>query len=111
MDTHFEHQKLQRVELVRQHVVRGMARQLANLRVYLSMIDGNQFAVERLVGASGNEILGRVADLVMLELGDNSTAVDDGDAMRRGVARKLPKVRGRAAAAARGDGEDEDAEE
>jgi hypothetical protein len=106
---HHERQKLKHVDLVRGRVHHTMARALAQIRGYISLTDGNVAIVDMLHNQEQSmAILARVTDFTMIQLGDNSTAVDESDpTVRRSVKRALPKVRGRAAAAARGDTEDE----
>jgi hypothetical protein len=69
---HHVKQSLQQVEIIRARVLRMMARDLMSLRSFISGIPGNEAAVERLRGKSGEEILERVADTVMCEIGDNA---------------------------------------
>jgi hypothetical protein len=90
---HHETQRLAMVEVIRGRVLRMMARDLASLRSFISTLDGNEHVVEMLRGKQGEEILLRVADYVMQELGDNSSA--RGKANRSGVSRYLAgKVKG-----------------
>lgn len=92
-DKHHEPQALTNVAVIRGRVLRMMARDLASLRSFISTIPGNEHVVEMLRGKPGEEILLRVADYVMQELGDNSSA--RGKANRSGVSRYLAsKVKG-----------------
>lgn len=70
---HHEKQRLQKVEVIRGRVLRLMRTSLGNLRSFISLIEGNQHAVELLRGQSGDAILGRCAEFVMMELGDSSS--------------------------------------
>lgn len=73
---HHEKQRIARVELVRARVIGMVVRDLASLRSFVSTIDGNEHIVEMLRGVSGEEIVARVSDFVMQELGDTSNARD-----------------------------------
>lgn len=110
---HHELQKLKHVEQIRKRVSYVMARALAQIRGYISLTDGNIAIVDMLHDPKESmAILGRVTDFTMTQLGDNATAIDEADpTVRRTVKRNLPKLRGRAAAAARGDTEHEDDDE
>lgn len=84
---HHEVQALANVEVVRGRVLRLMRNSLGNVRSLLSTMAGNEHVVERLRGKPGDELLGRVAEYVMTELGDNSTASEGG--VSRAIARKV----------------------
>jgi hypothetical protein len=85
---HHEMQQLARVEVVRGRTLRLMRSCLGNLRSLLSSIPGNEAAVERLRGESGDLILGRCSDFVMMELGDTASAIGE-RGLSRAMARKV----------------------
>ncbi len=71
---HHERQQLVKVDDIRKRVIARLKAVVGDVRSHLSYIDGNEKAVERLRGRSGQIILGRCATFMMAELGDNSTA-------------------------------------
>lgn len=91
---HHEVQQLVRVEVIRGRVVRLMISALGNLRMLLSTIPGNEEAVERLRGESGDLILGRVCDFVMMEIGDTASAQETGGGRSRAFSRKVKGAMG-----------------
>jgi hypothetical protein len=60
---------VKQVEIIRQRILRGQAGELARLRIYISQTEGNQEAVDRLRDAAGDEVLAKVTDLILRELG------------------------------------------
>lgn len=84
---HHEMQAIQNITYIRKAVRFLMASSLKNIRAKLSMIEGNAVHVERLRGASGDDILARVTSFVLMEIGDTSTSLE-GDTMRS-VARSV----------------------
>jgi hypothetical protein len=91
---HHEMQQLVRVELIRGRTLRLMMSALGNLRTLLSAIPGNEEFVERLRGKSGEEILGRCCDFVMMELGDTATGRETGGDRSRAFSRKVKGAMG-----------------
>lgn len=72
--------ELNDVEQVRKSIVRGQITALTRLRGYLSLTRGNQAAVDRLHGRSGNLICAKVSDLILRELGHTTdTPIEDGN--------------------------------
>lgn len=60
---------LKNIDMIRKRVVAGQVRELTSLRGFISSIDGNQDAVERLRNESGQKILAIVTDCIMNQLG------------------------------------------
>lgn len=60
---------MKQVELVRQRLVMGLSSELKRFRIWLSCVEGNGHLVERLNGAKGDDLLGKLADTVMSHLG------------------------------------------
>jgi len=80
---------MQQVDLIRQRVTRGMYSELTRLRQYISMTDGNQEAVDRLIGESGNAIHAEVVALIMARLGNEveTPVADSNSSVRRAISR------------------------
>lgn len=88
---HHEMQAIKNVAYIRKAVTFLTASVLRNIRQKLSMTDGNGEFVERLRGKSGDDILARVAQFIMLEIGDSATSLEP----ERGVVRDINRsVRG-----------------
>lgn len=87
--------KLKHVEMIRQRILKGQVRELTLLRGYISLTDGNQSAVDRLHGETGNLILAKITDLVLKELGHETiTPVEEkASHIRREISRVRGKVR------------------
>lgn len=85
--------KLRGVELVRQRIVRGQLSEIVKLRTYVSSIDGNAYAVERLRGNDGDALLADITELIMAHLGHSTsiTRADDGHDGRASQARKASR--------------------
>lgn len=62
-------QRNEQTELIRKRVVHGIGRELQSFRSWLSGIDGQAPRVEQLRGDRGTEILAKVSDMLMTELG------------------------------------------
>lgn len=62
-------QTLQHVETIRTRILRGQQGELVRLRSYVSILGGNQDAVDRLKGREGDLLLARVVDMILRELG------------------------------------------
>jgi hypothetical protein len=60
---------LKNIDIIRKRVVAGQVRELTSLRGFISSVDGNQEAVERLRGESGQLMLAVVTDCIMSQLG------------------------------------------
>lgn len=60
---------MKHVEIIRNRIVRGQMGELARLRTYISGTEGNQVAVDKLLGQHGDSILAEVTDLIMRRLG------------------------------------------
>lgn len=86
---HHEMQAIKNISYIRKAVQFLMASSLKNIRSKLSMIEGNELFVERLRGKEGEEILARVTSFVLLEIGDNSTALDPTRGVGRAVGRDV----------------------
>lgn len=82
---------MKNVERIRERILRGQMGELMRLRVFISMLGENQEAVDRLLGPSGDVILAKVADLILVELGaEVATQVDDRfSKTRRAAAKRL----------------------
>lgn len=62
-------QRNEHTDLIRKRIVNGMGRELVSFRSWLSGVDGNALRVEMLRGERGTEILAKVADTLLTELG------------------------------------------
>jgi hypothetical protein len=86
---HHVPQQLARVEVIRGRVLRLMRGSLANVRSLMAAMGGNEQAVENLRGKSGDAILARCCDFVMMELGDTASAEETGGGRSRAFSRKV----------------------
>lgn len=87
---------LKHVEKIRTAIVHQQVTALSRLRNYVSMVDGNPEAVDLLRGEPGNLILAKVTDLILRELGhETSTPVEEkASPIRREITRVQGKIRG-----------------
>jgi len=83
---------LKQVELVRRRATSGWANELTRLRVWLSTIDGNNDAVERLRGTSGQELLAVLVENTLGHLGhDTALSASAESAHKRSQAGKAAR--------------------
>lgn len=62
-------QRNEQTDLIRKRAVNGIGRELVSFRSWLSGIEGNAPRVEMLRGDRGTEILAKLADTLLTELG------------------------------------------
>lgn len=82
---------MKNVEQIRQRIVRGQAMELQRLKIFVSMIDGNNDALAQFEGRAGEQLLAGVTDFILAHLG-HVTVVPPDEAQsrsRRVVAKTL----------------------
>lgn len=70
---------MKQVELVRQRLVTGFGSELRKVRVWLSMVEGNADAVDRLRDSEGDELLAGLVERTMVHLGHETEGPKAGD--------------------------------
>jgi len=87
---------MKHVDIIRQRILRGMASELIRLRTFVSMTDGNTEVVARLEGKEGNDLLARVTENLLAELGHVTqvTADDPASLSRRRGRGRIAQPRG-----------------
>lgn len=60
---------MKNVEMIRARVIRGQQVELARLRQFISMTEGNNAALAKMEGDAGRDLLAGVTDYIMARLG------------------------------------------
>lgn len=86
---------MKNVEMIRKYIAQGQAREWQRLRVYISMLGGeNTEVLDRMREREGEIRLARIVETVMAELG-HQTAVTADDSRTRDVRSKARRAVGR----------------
>lgn len=87
---------MKHIELIRKRILRGQAMELMRLRSFISSTDGNVEVLQRMEGEAGQQLLAKVSDFIMSELGHTTQvpATRRGSRAQRAAAQVIAPPKG-----------------